>query len=229
MHNQTLIIAAHPDDEVLGCGGTAALLSQHDKLHIGILGEGVTSRYSSPESAPRSELEQLKSSAQEAAEVLGASGVVFGGFPDNRFDTVPLLDIIKTVEDWVKRFLPEVIYTHHPGDLNIDHDLTFRAVLTATRPDESSSVHELFAFETPSSTEWAFQKITPAFRPNTFVDIASTIDRKIQALGAYRNELRPFPHPRSPENIRAAAQWWGSASGTGYAEAFELVRSIRRR
>ena len=223
-----MVIAAHPDDEVLGCGGTAALLSQHDKLHIGILGEGVTSRYSSPESAPRSELEQLKSNAQEAAEILGASGVVFGGFPDNRFDTVPLLDIIKTVEDWVEWFLPEVIYTHHPGDLNIDHVHTFRAVLTATRPSEITGVREVFAFEIPSSTEWAFQQITPTFRPNTFVDISTTIDRKIQALDAYRNEVRPFPHPRSPEAIRAIAQRWGSTTATGYAEAFELVRSIRR-
>ena len=228
IHINVLIVAAHPDDEVLGCGGTAAGLSAHSDVHIGILGEGITARYPSPESAPQNELDRLTAEAKSAAKVLGASDVVFGGLPDNRFDSLPLLDIVKTVEGWVDRYKPEIIYTHHPGDLNVDHGLTYRAVLTATRPTEGTSVREIYSFEVASSTEWAFQSIEPVFRPNTFVDITATIDRKIQALQAYKSEVRPFPHPRSPETLRSMARRWGSVSGTEYAEAFELVRSIRR-
>jgi LmbE family N-acetylglucosaminyl deacetylase len=170
----------------------------------------------------------LKNEAESAARILGASDIVFGGLPDNRFDSLPLLDIVKTVEGWIERYQPEIVYTHHPGDLNIDHGLSYRAVLTASRPTEGTAVREIYSFEIASSTEWAFQSIEPVFRPNTFVDIAATIDRKIEALQAYETEVRPFPHPRSPEALRAMALRWGSATGMEYAEAFEMVRSIRR-
>ena len=232
VHNtamNTLVVAAHPDDEVLGCGGTIAALSADSNLRIGILGEGVSARYPNRELAPPEALEGLKTEARAAAEILGVSSVVFGEFPDNRFDTVPLLDIVKTVEGWIADFRPEAIYTHHPGDLNIDHTLTFRAVLTATRPTADNwEIREVLAFETASATEWAFQSIAPAFRPNTFVDVTETIEQKVRALQAYQSEVRPFPHPRSPEALRATAQRWGSVIGAQYAEAFELIRSVRR-
>ena len=147
--------------------------------------------------------------------------------PDNRLDTVPLLDVVKIVESLVERLQPEVIYTHHAGDLNVDHGVIHRAVLTATRPVTGQPVREIYAFEVASSTEWAFQRIEPAFRPNVFVDITRTIEAKIAAMECYETEARKFPHPRSPEALRALATRWGSVVGCAAAEAFELVRSVR--
>lgn len=227
-----LVVAAHPDDEVLGCGGTLASLAasgDRNEIYVGILGEGISSRYASREQAPRAALLWLKAQARAANTAWQARTVEFGGLPDNRFDDVPLLEIVKRVERWIEAWRPEVIYTHHPGDLNIDHSLTFRAVLTATRPMAGAPVKDLYAFEVPSSTEWAFRRIEPSFRPNVFVDISKTIDVKVEALQRYEEEVRVFPHPRSPEALRALARRWGSAVGVPYAEAFELIRSVRSR
>lgn len=223
-----LVIAAHPDDEVLGCGGTIARLTQegHD-VYIAILGEGITSRYEKREKADRTQVEALHARCRKAAEILGAKDLFIYELPDNRFDTVPLLDVIKIVEKLIQRLQPQVIYTHHNGDLNIDHAVVHRAVLTATRPVQGSPVRELYAFEVPSSTEWGFQRLEAVFRPNVFVDIHNTLDLKIKALSIYESEVRPFPHPRSPEAIRAIARRWGSVVGGEAAEAFELIRSIR--
>ena len=223
------VIAAHPDDEVLGCGGTLASLARsgRSEIRIGILGEGISSRYARREEAPRKDLLQLQAQARKANSAWKAKAVEFGGLPDNRFDDVPLLEIIKQVEKWVEAWRPEVIYTHHPGDLNIDHSLTFRAVLTATRPMAGTPVKDLYAFEVPSSTEWAFRRVEPPFRPNVFVDISESIEIKVKALQHYEEEVRVFPHPRSPEALRALARRWGSAVGLQYAEAFELIRSVR--
>jgi LmbE family N-acetylglucosaminyl deacetylase len=223
-----LVVAAHPDDEVLGCGGTIAGLSAREDIWIGILGEAPSSRYAARELAPAIANEESRAQAQAAGRILGASEVVFASLPDNRFDSVPLVDMAKTIEGWVERFRPDTVYTHAPGDLNMDHTLTFRSVLIATRPMPGSQVRQVFAFEVPSSTEWAFQSLSPAFRPNTFVDITDTIDAKLRALEAYKTEVRPFPHPRSPEALQAIAQRWGSTVGVQYAEAFQLIRSIQR-
>jgi LmbE family N-acetylglucosaminyl deacetylase len=222
-----MVVAAHPDDEVLGCGGTMATLAKENNVIVAILGEGATSRDEDQTEAPDDAVSKLQKEARSAASILGVSEVVFGGLPDNRFDSRPLLDLIKIVEGWLEHFQPEVIYTHHGGDLNIDHTQTFRAVLTATRPMEGHSVRDLYSFEVASSTEWAFQSISPAFVPNTFADITNAIEQKINALAAYEGEVRPFPHPRSSDNLRATARKWGAASGFGYAEAFQLIRSIR--
>ncbi|MDA1348644.1 MAG: PIG-L family deacetylase [Chloroflexi bacterium] len=224
---KTLVVAAHPDDEVLGCGGTAAGLSESGDLWIGILGEGVAARYGLGEEAPKADLERLKSQAERAGKILGAKEVVFASLPDNRFDTVAMLDIVKVIEKWIKDFGPEVVYTHHNGDLNVDHSATFRAVLTATRPMIGETVRDVYAFEIASSTEWAFQSIGQPFHPNTFVDVTATIDRKIEALEAYTGEVREFPHPRSPDALRANAKRWGAAVGVQAAEAFELIRAVR--
>lgn len=226
-----LVIAAHPDDEVLGCGGTMARAAQegHD-VQVAILGEGISSRHGRRAEASPAALQELQEDARAAAAALGASHVWFGGLPDNRFDEVPLLDIIKLVEARISACQPAAIYTHHPGDLNIDHGLTFRAVLTATRPGASQPVvPDLYAFEVPSSTEWAFQRVEPVFRPSVFVDIASSLERKIAAMQCYRSERCDPPHPRSPEMLRAAAGHWGSVAGMRCAEAFELIRSLRPR
>jgi LmbE family N-acetylglucosaminyl deacetylase len=224
-----LVIAAHPDDEILGCGGTAArLVAEGHAVHFAILGEGVTSRHAQRSDADTNQLTELQRQAHTAAAKVGVKDVILHNLPDNRLDTVPLLDVVKLVEELVEQIKPEVIYTHHAGDLNIDHGIIHRAVLTATRPVAESPVREIYAFEVPSSTEWAFQRIEPAFRPNYFIEITRTIEVKIAAMECYESEVRKFPHPRSPEALRAIAARWGSVAGCAAAEAFELVRSVRK-
>jgi len=225
---QVLVVAAHPDDEVLGCGGTMARLAHEGcEVHIAILGEGITSRHTQRNEADAKHLSRLHQRAHEAAAKVGAKDVVLFKLPDNRLDTVPLLDIVKLLEDLIQKLKPEVVYTHHPGDLNIDHGVVHRALLTATRPLPGQSVREIYAFEVPSSTEWAFHQLQPVFRPNVFMDVSRTLAAKIAGLACYYSETRDFPHPRSPEALRAIAVRWGSVAGCQAAEAFELVRSVR--
>ncbi len=225
---KVLVVAAHPDDEVLGCGGTIAKLAQAGHfVHILILGEGLTSRFEGQKNTDKQALDSLHAEARRASEVLGATEIVINDFPDNRFDTVPLLNVVKVVEEFCHRLKPAVIYTHAGGDLNVDHGVTHKAVLTATRPTSEECVREIYSFEVPSSTDWAFQKITPVFRPSVFEDISETIDVKKRALSCYSTESRMFPHPRSAEAMGAVATRWGSTVGREAAEAFELVRAIR--
>jgi LmbE family N-acetylglucosaminyl deacetylase len=223
-----LVVAAHPDDEVLGVGATAARrAAAGDVVHLAILGEGVTSRAPARAGADPGAVRALQDDARAAAEMLGAKTVAFGELPDNRFDTLALLDIVKRVEGWIRDLDPVVVYTHHAGDLNVDHRLTFQAVLTATRPVPGCRVREVYAFEIVSSTEWAFGRLAAPFSPTVFEDVTSTIELKIAALERYRSEHRPFPHPRSGEALRAIARRWGSVVGLRYAEAFELIRAVR--
>jgi LmbE family N-acetylglucosaminyl deacetylase len=224
---RVLVVAAHPDDEVLGCGGTMArLASEGHEVYLSIVAEGMTSRSWSRESADSAQVQVLHAQARKAAEVLGVKETILHGLPDNRLDTVPLLDVVKIIESLVQRISPERIYTHHPGDLNIDHQVVSRAVMTATRPMADCNVREIYQFEVPSSTEWAFQQCGENFRPNSFVDISKTLERKLEAMACYTSESRPFPHPRSPEALRAIAQRWGTVVGRDAAEAFQLVRAI---
>ncbi len=225
---KVLVVAAHPDDEVLGCGATAARLAEEGQdVHFAILGEGITSRHGQGSDADENQMASLHQHAHAAAEKVGAKSLELYNLPDNRLDTVPLLEVVKIVEDLIERLRPEIIYTHHAGDLNVDHGVVHRAVLTATRPVTGQTVREIYAFEVPSSTEWAFQQLQPSFRPNVFVDVARTLELKIAAMECYKSEARKFPHPRSPEALRALAVRWGSVVGCAAAEAFELVRSIR--
>jgi LmbE family N-acetylglucosaminyl deacetylase len=222
-----LCVAAHPDDEVLGAGATLARLAKEGHaVSIAILGEGLTSRFARREEADAAELQALHQCARKAAALLGAKDVSLHGLPDNRFDSVPLLDIVKIVEAVVAKVQPQVIYTHCGGDLNIDHVAAHRAVLTATRPMKGGPVREILSFEVPSSTEWAFQQFEPAFRPNVFVDAAATLETKIQAMAVYESEMKPFPHPRSRDALTALSRYRGSMSGLDAAEAFELIRKI---
>lgn len=223
---KVLIVAAHPDDETLGCGGVAARLAANGhSVHAAILGEGGTSRDDNIPS-PSAAVSHLQGAARTAAEILGITSVSFHSYPDNRFDTVPLLQIVKTVEQIAKDIAPTLVFTHFHGDLNIDHVLTSRAVLTALRPGVIPSVEKIFAFEVPSSTQWTFNTRERPFSPNVFVNIHPFLDRKIQAMEAYTSEARDYPHPRSAAALRAAASYWGSTAGLPAAEPFELVRWI---
>jgi LmbE family N-acetylglucosaminyl deacetylase len=223
-----LVVAAHPDDEVLGAGGTIARhAAAGDPVVMLLLGEGVTSRHPTRESAPAGEVDALRGRARAAGAALGVKDIRFEALPDNRFDRLDLLDVVKRVEAVVADVRPRVVYTHHPGDLNVDHQVAFRATLTATRPLPGGPVAELLAFEVLSSTEWAFGRTGPVFAPTLFVDVTATLDAKLQALGCYGDEIRPAPHARSLEAVRAAAVRWGATAGLAAAEAFEIVRVIR--
>lgn len=223
-----LVIAAHPDDEVLGCGGTIArLVKEEFEFFIAILGEGVTSRYQQREQSDKKSIESLHNQSRKVAEMLGVRDIFLYGLPDNRFDTLPLLDVVKIIEKLIDHLKPQEIYTHHSGDLNIDHAIVHRAVLTATRPVPACSVQRIYTFEVPSTTEWGFGQFSTGFQANVFVDISVTLEKKIDAMAIYESEIRIFPHPRSPEALRALAMRRGSVVGLKAAEAFQLIREIR--
>ena len=222
-----LAVFAHPDDEVLACGGTLKKLSlAGHQITIAILGEGITSRYEKREDAETQKLNTLHECTEAAAKIMGATQLVHRNLPDNRFDSVDMLDVVKIVEDLVEETQPETIYTHQGSDLNVDHGVVHRAVLTATRPMRGQVVKNVLTCQIASSTEWSFQQFQPAFHPSVFVDISETLEAKIAAMEAYKSEARTFPHPRSPEALRAQAVNWGAAVGFDAAEAFQLVRSL---
>lgn len=221
-----LCVVAHPDDEVLGVGGT---LARHavdgEDVHICILSDGVTSRYDDTETA-NDEIEQRRQRARQAAETLGATVNLYD-FPDNSFDTVPLLDIVQTIEAEITEHVPDTVYTHHYGDLNVDHELTCRAVTTATRPLQCNPVDRVLAFETLSTTEWSVPSADNAFEPQHFLTITEQLETKIEALQVYENELRDPPHPRTVDTVRQNAHVWGAKVGVDAAEPFELIREVR--
>jgi len=225
MNSKILVISAHPDDEILGCGGTVArLIKEGCKVHTLILGEGVTSRYKSRSSKRQSDITALKRQARQINRLLGVEKVHFRSFPDNRFDTVPLLDIVKDIEDVKREVKPDVIFTHYEKDLNIDHQVVYKAVITATRPTPEETVSEIYSFEVSSSTEWSYP---PSFMPDVFFDISKTIDLKLDAVKIYKSELKNYPHPRSLKGVALISKYWGVRIGVDYAEAFKAVRIIK--
>jgi len=191
-----------------------------------LLSGGAASRTAPGESQKAVEEQQrLRGASQRVADTLGFARVHHLDFPDNAFDSVPLLHIVQAIEAAVGCSVPDVVYTHWSGDLNIDHVLTHRAVLTAFRPVGGPTPRALWCFETPSATEWSFGVGAP-FAPNRFTDIADWLEAKIETLGFYEGEMRPSPHPRSPEILRARAAMWGSVAGLAAAEAFALARQM---
>jgi len=226
MTQSILILAAHPDDEVLGCGGTIAKLADEGAIvHVAFLADGVFSR-AGEQTAQQLELTSRRTAAQKACEILGVKSVSFGDFPDNRMDTISLLDITQAAETLIAKHQPEMVFTHHAGDVNIDHRRLHEAVVTACRPQHGHPVKTLLCFEVPSSTEWQLPGSAPAFTPNWFVDISATLVRKLAALEAYAEELRAWPHPRSRQGVEHLAHWRGATVGVDAAEAFILGRQL---
>jgi len=223
-----LVVVAHPDDEILGCGASIAKWSDTgEEVHILIIAEGETSRDTNRNTkAKKIEISMLENSAKYAARIIGASSVKLLGFPDNRMDSLDLLDIVKVVEHEIKRLEPHTVVTHHSGDLNIDHRVVHKAVITACRPQPRTTVRCLLSFEVPSSTEWQVPGSETIFQPNLFENVKYTIDRKLEALEFYRSEMRDWPHPRSFQNVKYIAKYRGSLAGVEAAEAFMLLRNV---
>ncbi len=225
-----MIVVAHPDDELLGLGATMHKLiyTQGVITHVIILGEGITSRSNSRDIEKwKKELEMHHENMMRAGEIIGYHSLKSYDFSDNRFDAHNLLDIVKVIEQEKREFRPDIIFTHHGGDLNIDHQLTFKAVVTACRPMEEETVRCIITFETPSATEWQASTDPRRFVPNLFISIdEEDLNKKCLAMEAYKFESRSFPHPRSSESLRILAAYRGLSVGTQLAEAFEIVRLI---
>jgi LmbE family N-acetylglucosaminyl deacetylase len=220
---RVLTIAAHPDDETLGVGGTMALhAARGDEVWVCVLTDGVTARHG--------HVERQAECAIRAGDVLGVSKIVFFGLPDQRLDGLPLLDVITPIEKCIAEFQPDVVYTHFKEDANQDHRVAFQATLVAARPIEGTSVRRVLCYETASSTEWAPPFTGSVFSPNVFVDITATLETKLEAMRRYADtfsgEVRPYPHPRSYEALEACARRHGATAGMGAAEPFMLVREL---
>lgn len=227
-NKNVMVVVAHPDDELLGLGATLnKLITEFNvKTHVVILGEGVTSRSDKRDLKKwEKELKLHKSNILKAQKVIGYHSISIYDFPDNRFDVVPLLDLIKVIEKEKEKFKPDVIFTHHGGDLNVDHRKTFDAVMTACRPMKEEKVKTIISFETPSGTEWIASTEPKRFIPNVFFEVnKKQMTSKINAMECYEFEKRKFPHPRSPKALTITAQRWGVALGCEFAEAFCLIR-----
>lgn len=223
MNKTVLIVAAHTDDEALGCGGTIARhTAEGDVVHAIFMADGVSSRVN----LAQDDLSRREAAARKSHKILGLQRVEYLGFHDNCMDSLPLLSIVKALESVIKSIAPQVIYTHHHGDLNLDHRITHDAVMTACRPLPEGTVREIFSFEVLSSTEWSTPYHEP-FLPNVFVDISKFLDSKLQALHAYQLEMRPAPHSRNIEHAISLAYHRGHSVGVRAAEAFMAIRQIR--
>lgn len=220
--SRLLVVAAHPDDEVLGPGATLARrVAEGDEVHAVVLSEGASSRYDTVM------IDVLQDSAQRAAKTLGLTSVRVHSFPDQRLDVVPLVVLTHFVEEIVTELRPTEVYTHFPGDVNSDHGRTAQAVWTACRPYVVPWLRRFAVYETPSSTEWAWPLSSASFAPGLYVDVSTTIEAKLAAMSCYESELRPYPHPRSLRALRERSAYWGSRIGVAAAEPFQVLREVQ--
>lgn len=225
-----LVVAAHPDDEALGCAATVRLkVDRGWTAWLVIMATGATGRLAADASAEEAlaGVERLKEESRRAADVIGFERTERLGFPDNRMDTVSRVDLSQAIRGIIEQLQPYLVLTHHPGDYNWDHTRTFEAVMMAARPNPPEfSPSEIWTFEVLSSTERAWQDAARAFHPNLYVDVGRTIDQKKLALSYYQSEYRSYPHPRSIEAVEYLARKRGNEVGLAYAEAFHMVRRI---
>jgi N-acetylglucosamine malate deacetylase 1 len=222
MSNCVLVVAAHTDDEALGCGGTIARhVAEGDTVYAVFMADGVSSRMD----ANQTVLASRNEAAENARAILGITENFYLGLPDNRMDSIPLIDVVQKLEPIVDRLQPNIVYTHHHGDLNVDHRITHQAVMTACRPLPGSSVRAIYAFEVMSSTEWATPTAEP-FLPNYFVDISEYLSKKNDVFNAYYVEMRKAPHSRSMEHLTNLASHRGQSVGLLAAEAFISIRVV---
>lgn len=216
-----LVIAAHPDDEILGAGATLARhVRDGEDVHAVVMAEGATSRYED------GMVPQLQKAAMRAAEQIGFASIRFENLPDQRLDAMPLIDITQRVEQLVTELQPEIVYTHYPEDVNLDHGVVARAAWTACRPYRLPGLRRFAVFETPSSTEWGWPLGGNGFRPNSFVDVSGVLEIKLAAMECYESELRDYPHPRSVRSLTERAATWGSTIGARFAEPFMVLREV---
>ena len=231
-NKRIMVVAAHPDDELLGLGATMHKLIKEQGViaHVVILGEGITSRSDTRDTEKwKQVLEEHHANMNEAGSHIGYSSIHSYNFSDNRFDSHALLDIVKVIEKEKEDFKPDIIFTHNAGDLNVDHRYTFQAVMTATRPMADEGVAMVISFETNSATEWQYSNHPENFHPNLFIEVSDEdVQAKIDALGEYKFEIREYPHPRSSKALKVLAEYRGYTSGCKMAEAFEVVRMIER-
>ncbi len=218
---RVLVIAAHPDDELLGLGATVARhAAEGDEVLSVVVSEGASSRY-------QAGAETLQGSGRAAAKILGVKDIRFLGMRDQYLDAQPITEVIRPIERIVDEWAPEIVYTHHWGDLNRDHRVVSEAAMVSCRSVGDRYPRRVVCFETPSSTEWSSTDVSLQFTPNLFVDASSTIETKLAAMREYASEVRPPPHPRALESLRSRAAYWGQIVGKPYAEAFVLVREVR--
>lgn len=216
-----LVVAAHPDDELLGAGATLARHVRHgDEVHAVVVSDGATSRYQDGMA------DVLAECARVAAKALGLASIRVGALPDQRLDAVPLVEVTKRIESEVDELRPEIVYTHFPRDVNSDHGVVARAAWTAARPYVAPWLRRFAVFETPSSTEWAWPLDDGGFHPTLFVDVTADLDTKLAAMACYEPELRDYPHPRSLRALRERAAYWGSRVGLPAVEPFQVFREM---
>lgn len=226
-NQKILVIAAHPDDEILGCGGMILKALKHkSKIFVLFLGEGVSARYHLSDSLGKDSIRSRKIRENEAKKVLNFLNInnyLFEYRLCTRFDELPILSIVKSIENVISKFKPSIIFTHNPNEVNIDHKITYQATEIATRPINRDYLKQIYSYEIPCSGNWKYSEM---FKPNTFLNIKDVWQNKINAIKMYKNELRKYPHPRSIKGIEIIARYRGLQSGIELAEAFRLERNI---
>ena len=223
MSNNILIIVAHPDDETFGMGGTIA---RHkfigDKVFVISMTNGIGAR----NNHKLKDIEERKKSSQQASEILEFEWLCQYELPDNQLDAISFLKIVKLIEDAKDIVKPKFVYTHHFGDLNIDHQIVCKATLTSFRPESDEICKVIRTFEIPSSTDYSHPTVSNFFSPNMYVNINKFWEKKLLAIKAYENELKPYPNIRSVEGLSGYTKFRGLSVGLERAEAFQTLREI---
>jgi len=217
---KNLVIAAHPDDEILGCGGTIKKLSSKEDFYVLILTGGADTRYE------KSMENVLQGHAIKANKIVGTKELFFENLPNQKMDAIPIIEVTQIIEKYINKLTPDRVFTHHIGDLNKDHQVIAEATFTATRPIVGQIVKEVYSYNVPSSTEWNFIEGEKTFIPNTFIDIKDELRFKLDAMMCYESECREYPHPRNEKSLKVHSNYWGLVSGYEYAEPFKLIRKL---